>query len=261
MRRWILCLLIVVLTVAACEPLTSSNSGQPATVDPRIFSWDRSPNAVIFSAETVGGQSDFRALSDIPLCALYGDNRLVWLNELGGFDFEVLYDGVGDSAIREFISYLTVTEAIYTHAWNFDNLFATAEVAPVVETVRLIVNGVEHRADSLSGWDAQWFTRVVTMCQRLASAPILFQPAGAWITAQPTPYSVQAPISVWDSTRMGFRLTDAAQARWVTGVPLLDLWNALRSLPGSLLYTEDQVTYYQIAVQVPGISVTSPPAP
>jgi len=259
MRCWMIGLLIAGLV--ACQP--APNPNLPPTVDPSLISWDRSPDAVTFRADVIGGESSIRARSNIPLCTVFGDNRIVWVNELGGFNFEVLYHAANDSAIREFIRYLTVEEAIYDFDWRSDDLFATAEVTPVIETVTLTVNDVMHRTDSFSGWDAQLFARVLTLCKQLGTAPILYQPNGGWVSVERVPYNPQAPISQWDSGSMGFSLPslEGATPRWVTGASLLAIWNALRSLPSSLLYTEDNATFYALALQVPGIMRDAPPPP
>lgn len=235
----------------------------PSVIDPTILSWERSPDAIVFRADVIGGVDDFRARSEIAPCTVYGDQRVVWVNELSGFNVEILYDAVSGDELRDFIRYLTVEEAIYTFGWRYDELFATAEVAPVVETVTLAVNDTTHRTDSLSGWDAELFTRVLTLCKRLGAEPILFEPDGGWLSGRRVAYSPQSPISTWDAARMGLSLPglEGDSPRWVTGAALLTVWEALLSLPSSLLYTEDYAAYYQVALQIPGITRESPPAP
>ncbi|MBK8029124.1 MAG: hypothetical protein IPO91_11560 [Chloroflexi bacterium] len=256
-----LIVVLLALALAACGAPTTPNL--PPTVDPSIITWDRSPNAVVFRADVLGGEDAFGALDDIPQCTIFGDNRVVWLNELGGFHFEVLYDAVTDAELREFIRYLTVDEGIYTFNWSIDSVFGSPTAAPVFQSVDLTVNGLTHRTDSFSGWDSQLFIRVLTMCKRLGDAPILYQPAGGWVSVQPRPYNPQAPISQWDGARMGFGLAAAngAPARWVNGEAILSLWTARRTLPTSLLYTEDNSNYYAVALQLPGITRDALAAP
>ena len=258
MRLW---LIVLLLALAACG--APANPNLPPTVDPAIIVWDHSPNAILFRADVLGGEDDFGALDDIPQCTIFGDNRVVWINELGGFHFEVLYDAVTDTELREFVRYLTVDEGIYTFDWSIDALFGVATAAPVFQTVDLTINGVAHRTDSFSGWDAQLFIRVLTLCKRLGDAPILYQPAGGWVTVRSAPFNPQAPISLWDSGRMGFNLAsvNGTAPRWVTGEAVLSLWTARRTLPTSLLYTEDYSTYYALALQLPGITRDAPAAP
>ena len=54
---------------------------------------------------------------------------------------------------------------------------------------------------------------------------------------------------------------NGAAPRWVTGEAILSLWTARRTLPTSLLYTEDYNTYYALALQLPGITRDAPAAP
>lgn len=259
MRWWMLIGLLILLT--ACGTSGAPNGSDAANA--RVITWERRADAVVFRADVIGGTDAFRARSAIPLCTVFGDNRVMWVNPLDGFRFEVLYDGVSDDALREFVRYLTVDEAIYTFGWNADDALLAAAGASGIPAVTLTVNAVTHRTSANGGWDAQLFRRVLTMCKQLGRAPILFQPHGAWVSVQRAAYSVQAPVSVWEGGALGFSLAAAADApaRWLTGAPLLALWEQFRSLPSSLLYTEDYATYYAVALQVPGVMRDAPAAP
>src|SRR5690606_5319485 len=106
--RWWICAALILLT--ACQPAASNPASQQNANSPddsTLIQWDRSPTNVVFRADVIGGDDDFSARSAIPLCTIYGDNRVVWINELDGFNIEILYDRVSDDAVRSFIEYLT----------------------------------------------------------------------------------------------------------------------------------------------------------
>jgi len=42
-------------------------------------------------------------------------NRVVWVNDLGDFNSQVLWDKVADQQIQDFISYLTVAQQIFNY--------------------------------------------------------------------------------------------------------------------------------------------------
>jgi hypothetical protein len=118
-----------------------------------------------------------------------------------------------------------------------------------------------HAADAFSGWDSEWFGRVVRACKRISQEPILFEPTGAWLTVQPAEYNFSAPTVTWNVPNLS--LTEAAnsgQPRWIEGSNVVTLWNYLNTLPSNLLFLENNV-YHQIALQVPGTSRVSPPPP
>jgi hypothetical protein len=256
----LLCLLPVLVIVAACGRAPQQQSGTP--LPEGLILWDRSPSSIVFRADVIGGPEDISRLSEIPLCTIYGDNRIVWVNELDAFHVEVLYDTVRDSAISDFVSYLTVQERIYTFQALAD-LQESGEIAPVVESVTLNVNGQPHTADAFSGWDSDWFSRVVRSCQRIGQAPILYEPSGGWVTVQRSEYNMQAPNVNWDATGSSLsfaEIADSSQPRWIDGTDVVTLWNSLHSLPSSLRFLQDDL-YYRVGLQLPGITRTSPPAP
>lgn len=254
-------LLPILILMAGCRTAEPSLN-PPAAQNQRVIQWDRSPDNIIFQADVAGGPDTITRLSEIPLCTIYGDNRVVWTNELDAFNVQTLYDFVSDETIDSFITYLTVQERIYTFE-AFAAEQTTPEVVPIVETVLINVNQRLHTADAFSGWDADWFARVLRSCQRLSQTPILFEPDGAWLTVATAPYNTEAPIIVWNPQDTGLSFADAlasSQPRWITGSNVLPLWNALNTLPSALLFSENN-QYYQVAVQVPGITRNAPPRP
>ncbi len=248
--RWIFAL---VLLIAACQPTPSKDD---------IVTWDRSPTTILFRADIVGGESDFRARNAVPNCTIYGDNHLVWVNELGPFQIQVLEDRLPDGAISAFVQFLVVNRRVYTYDAHLSDVETQTADTPVVETITLNVNGMEHHGDSLSGWTADWFPNVLNACKSLGTTPILVEPSSGWVTAQSVPFSMQPPVSTWDAQTMGLSLATVADGapHWITGTAASTLWNMLHSLPSNLIF-EDGDNYYEVALQVPGITRDSPPAP
>lgn len=252
--RWTL---ILTLMLAACRPAA------PATVVPTtLVNWNRSPQAVVFRAEIVGGQSDFIARSVVPNCTIYGDNRVVWINELGAFQIQVLEDRLSDSVIDTFVQYLAAQERIYTFEARLQDIQTQASVSPVVERVTLEVNDVLHQADSFSGWDVEWFPRVLRACKGLSGAPVLVAPSSGWLWAQSIPFSITPPVTTWNAAAMGLSLASATDSapHWISGAAASTLWNTLHSLPDNVIF-EDGTNYYEVALQVPGVTRDAPPPP
>ena len=61
---------------------------------------------------------------------------------------------------------------------------------------------------------------------------------------------------------MGVSLASVAAGapQWISGSAASALWNTLHSLPSNLIFEEGD-SYYQVALQVPGITRDAPPAP
>ena len=252
--RWIFTLALILL-IAACQPAATDGE------QPNIVRWDRSPQTIVFRADVVGGESDFQARNAIPNCTIYGDNRVVWVNELGPSTVQVLEDRLPDVGINAFAQYLAGNERLYTFEARLKEIQAQADVNPVVETVSINVNDLPHTADSFGGWDGDWFPRVLAACKHLGQAPVLVAPSSGWLSAQSVPFSMQPPIATWNAQETGMSLKSATGApKWISGNAASTVWNTLHTLPSNLIF-EDGSDYFEVALQVPGITRDAPPAP
>ncbi len=258
--RWIVALGTLLL-FTACQPPPTSEQGVNNS-DPNVVVWTHDAQTALFRADIVGGESDFRAHNIIPNCTIYGDNRIVWLNELGPFQIEVREDRLPDGAISAFVQYLTVNERVYTFDALLPEVEQQSEINPVVETVLINVNGIDHRADSLGGWDRDWFPRVLNACKKLSQTPVLVAPSSGWLSAREIPFSPQPPLVLWDSAQMGISPASAPPdaPKWISGDGAASLWHTLHSLPSNMIF-EDGDHYYEIALQVPGVTRDAPLAP
>lgn len=229
---------------------------------PGLITWVRDPNYVLFRAEIAGGEDPFLDRNVIPDCTIYGDNRIVWKNELDAQENQALEDRLSDDAISAFIQYLTVTERIYTFEEKLPDLATQFPTVPVVERVTIAVNGMSHRADGLSGWDAGWFDRVLDTCKSLGQSPVLILPQAGWLSTREVPFDVAPPLVMWDAAATGFSLGEHVgdTPGWVTGQGVAQLWERIHSLPLNSIY-QDGDHFYWVALQIPAVTRGSPPTP
>lgn len=254
------------LIIAACGLLMGCQQAVPPTPSPRvggngIINWVRDPNVIIFRADIVGGATpDFVQLSETPQCTIYGDNRVVWVNEVSAPAFEVLIDVVGDEAITRFIEYLTIQERVFSYASATQPPESSAD--PVLEQVIIDVSGQRYVVDNTSGWDADWFNRVLNLCKRISSTPILYEPSGGWLTVRRVDDVPAAPKIYWQPGQNGLTLSilNEGERYWQTGAAALSVWRLLYSLPYTAQIVEGDAVY-QMALQVPGITRDAPAAP
>ncbi len=258
---------VLVSLIAACTaspaptPIVDMSS---VAVANSVIQWARSPEVIVFRADVVGGarQNTFEGQRDVAWCTVYGDNRVVWVNELGAFATEVLYDRVSDDVIGNFIAYLTINERIYTYEALAPTVSPGVE-SPVIETVYINVNGIEHRGDGFSGWDREWFARVLRACKNLSQSPVLFEPQNGWLSARESTYNADTSFRTWDPAATGVDLAQVASSGepvWISGAGVREVWNAQNQLPSQFVMQQGD-RYFQVALQVPGISRVSPPAP
>lgn len=270
MMKHLLLGFIIALSLVACAPQS------PDSVVNEEISWDRNPETIVFRADVIGGeQADaFFTRNEIPLCTIYGDNRVVWVNDLGDFNRQVLWDKVSDEAIRNFILYLAMTERFFTFESSFETELPT-EVSPVREILQVAVSGRSHSNDSFSGWDddpllanasaESYFQRVVKACKSISTTPVLYEPQGAWLSAQVIEYSPNIPMVFWESAAANLPLAPVAaadNAQWLDNQNVRILWSLFLSSSQHVAFIDLQDNeVYQLALQVPGITRESPPAP
>ena len=228
------------------------------------ITWDRSPDAVVFRIEIVGGgrEAEFAARDDIAPCTVYGDNRVVWTNELSAFNEQVLFDQVGDDAIRVFIETLTVVDQLFSYPARAD-LQLPSSIVPVYEQITINVSGGSFQSDAFSGWPADYYERILDRCRTISQTPVLFEPSAGWFSVVEVPYDLQTPAYPWETAAAGIRLSELAasgERRWVTDPLSRVLWNLVRTSPPDVQLVEDNRAF-QISFEVPRVTRYSPPPP
>lgn len=260
---------LLLLALAACQPGAPEATPTPIGEVTRpelvgLIDWVRSPSTVVFRAEVVGGDQEqqFFARNDIPACTVYGDNRVVWTTTTSRSDDGVAYDLVSDEVIRTFVEELALTDQFFKYDAGLDAL-PTSEVTPVVERITLFVNGEVHTADSFGMWPLDFFQKMLVKCRSLSQSPIEFLPDGGWVSAQAVAYSSNAPSALWNSNIGLLNLQELAastEPRWITGEAAHVVWQELRR--GGLDFRfEQEGQQYNVVLDVPNVTRSSPPAP
>jgi hypothetical protein len=254
--------ILLALVLAACGG-GGGGGDQSAVTEGSLIEWDRNPNTVIFRADVVGGDEDpFIARSEIPPCTIYGDNHIVWTNELGPFNVQVLEDRLPDDKIRDFVNFLALQQQIYKYAAKSDQQVGSS-AAPVVETLTLFVNNVNHVTDAFAGWDHNYYQGILDYCTNISSAPVLYVPSAAWVSAKVVDYDSNAVGIQWDADANGLKLADLAASgdrKWITDRNVGLIWNILRTSPPNTQFGEGDVRY-DVALEVPNITRDAPAAP
>ncbi len=242
----------------------ASTAGGSANVDNNPIQWNRDPQNIVFRADVRGGESvgSPTELSEIPVCTIYGDNRVVWVVNATDDTTQVLFDHVDDLAIRNFVDFLVVGKTYFEYSAQAD-LQSAGGVTPVVETLFLNVNDTPHDADTFGGLDYDDYLEIVAYCQSLSQSPVIYEPEGAWVRAIAVEYNPAIPAIFWDAQANGLNLAELAasgEQRWITGAPLRILWDRIRTtLPGTRF--EQEFLNYEMILQVPNISRYADPPP
>lgn len=258
MRLTLLMLLIALL--AACQSTATDSTSPPAD----LVVWERDPENIVFRADIVGGETELRARSRVPNCTIYGDNRIVYINELPNQEVQVLEDRATDASIAQFIQTLAFDELIYSFEAGLPTVQAEQPGAnPVTEMLYINVNGLAHTADSLGGWDSRIFGDTLAHCKALSGAPVLVLPTAGWVSAREIPADTNAPLVNWNES-FGVSLSEIAAQNgervWHSGELITWLWETMRRVSSNTLYFEND-RYYEVALEVPRVTRSSPPAP
>ncbi len=256
-KLWILLLLWI---VSAC----SNNTAPPQVVsDGSVIQWDRNPSTVVFRSDVTGGSRDeFLTRSEIAACTIYGDNRVVWTNELGPFNTQVLEDRLTDEQIRNFVTFLQVNKEFFRYTDKGAQLPASS-AQPTVETLTLSVNGFTYITDAFGGWTLDYYDDVTRACREISLAPVLYEPQEGWVSAKSVPYDSQFPSVFWDPGANGLSLNEVAtsgERKWITGRTVQVIWKLLRESPPTIQLVEND-QQYQIALEIPNVTRNSPQAP
>jgi len=276
-RLWAISILGVFILVACGGGDTSTNtgdSGVPDDFNDSVVQWDRDPLSVVFRADVVGGddRDSIWRKNDVPLCTIYGDNRVVYASEIeGSSSFNVIWDTLTDQQISEFIGDLVVNKRIFTYDEGFTRE-VPSETMPVYERLVLNVNDSNHVTDSFADWvdnsagdiELAYFEGILNDCRNLATSPKLFEPTGAWLSVETTELDNNQPAILWEAEAAGLSFNEIIGNEapvWIEGANVLILWEQLYNTAFSLQIAEGEDSYYLFALQVPGVTVDSPPAP
>jgi hypothetical protein len=252
---------LLIALLAACQP----NAAETAQPNQNVVMWTRDADTVIFRADIVGGESDFAARGRVPNCTIYGDNRVVYTNELATQQVQVIEDRASEANIAQFIQNLAFADLIYSYGAGlptFDAEQSGDSVRPVVEELYVYVNALEHTADSLGGWEPGIFARALERCKSLSGTPVLVLPTAGWISAREVPATNIPPLTLWTPTDPPLRQIAERNGErvWYTGDLVTWLWDTLRRVPSNTLFYENE-RYFEVALEVPRITREAPPAP
>jgi hypothetical protein len=262
MRRWRLglALLSSVFLFGACG---SAPAVTPVPQVPTVpaFGWDTKPGSIVVRFDRIlNGEPAVNAANRLPLCTVYGDGHLVWLNFVPPASEEVLEARLNDATLRSFIDYAIRDQ----HFYSLPD-YASKQLPPegkyTVESITLNLNNEVRTIRNYGPWSNNEFQTLLDKCTHLTSQPVSFLPTGAWLTAQTISES-NDPRLEWSPT-IGFKLsglTDSSKPMWISGEVLNYLWQTQRRTLGAVQWLEDGKSY-KLGLQVPGISRDAPPAP
>jgi hypothetical protein len=265
-------LILVAVVLASCTGGGQNNQnpgGQTpipptATSEPSgpVITWDKSPETIIVRLDRVLlKEPPYDGLNRLPSCTLFGNGRLLWINNIPPNGEEVLEAYLDDVTIRGFLEYVIRDKKFYNSPDYASQELPPSENAPL-ESVTLNVSQELRTVRSYRRWPDNLYLDILDKCRTLTETRALYIPTGAWVTGYAVPDNPNAPKIGWPPTGP-FKMAELAASgnpMWVTDVALTQLWTAQRQSLGQIYWLEGGKTY-RVAIQVPGVSRDSPPAP
>jgi hypothetical protein len=208
----------------------------------------------------ITGETAVDAMNRLPLCSLYGDGYLRWVNPAPPQGEEIFEARINETTVRSFLDYL-IREQRYFSIPDY----ASRQLPPTgkfaTDSVTLNINNETRTVRSYGVWPQNEFNTMLDKCTHLTSEPVAYLPTGAWLYVQPIAGSSD-PIITWLPST-GFSLKDQASAAkplWISGDVLTFIWNTLHRTMGTVQWVEDGQAF-KLGLQVPGVSRESLPPP
>ena len=256
MRRSLLFLMLIVLVLAGCKgdnDNTSSDANGDTDNALGPFDWNRTADAIVVRLDSQPDQESpaFR-LNNIPPCTVWGDGRVVWVNETGSSAEEVLEARIEDDKIRAFLEDI-INRGFYD--WE-DELIPPSTGNPVVETITVSLYNDVRTVRRFSIWPQSAYTHILENCRLLSESPVLVMPEAGWVSAYQVPRDPSMPNWLWppDASFTLQELAENSQARWLEGPLATELWLSAREERGDAQILERNGNAYQVAIVVPGYS-------
>jgi hypothetical protein len=251
---------LLIVGLAACnnkdenEKKDDGSDGDPGL---GLFEWDKSPETIIFRVDDQGSlETPADLANDVPLCTLWGDGRLVWVNVLPG-STEVLEARISDDQIRGLVETI-----IRTGFYDWENDILQPDADRVLESITLNLYESSRTVERYSAWPVNGFEALREVCAGLSEARALVVPTGGWMNAYEVELVSSAKVIPWPRSAP-FTLAELATSdtpRWVESPWAEFIWTNVAREGGIVQVREDDKAYV-VSLQVPGVSRDAPPAP
>lgn len=257
-------ILVAALVLSGCGGASNNPATQPAGGGglPGLI-WNKDPKTIIVRLDrTLNGEPQAASLNRLPLCTIYGDGHVVWVNSVPPVSEEVLEARIDDSTMKSFLDDFLIRGQKFYSIPDY----AAAQLQPdgrfSIESITVNLSNEVRTIRNFGAWPNGEFQNILDKCTHLTTQPVTYLPLGAWLSVQPATGTTSDPNIVWQAGAP-FKLSDLAasgQPVWINGQMLNVLWTSLRRTLGAVQWVENDKSY-RVVLQVPGISRESPAAP
>jgi hypothetical protein len=264
MRKITLVAILLIMLLAGCQ------TGEPSPEPTRPFvdvDWNKAPEAVIVRVDDVVYQPESRVhLSEIPLCTVYGDGRVIWLSTSEQVNNQALEGTISEEEMLAFINFV-IEQGFYSWITDQEDPMIPTDFDPRIPYVEMNLIQDQRRTHPDTGQQSdvavseEGYEAIIQRCMNLIADPVLVWPRGGWLHVYPANEAYNPARALWRGGE-SVRLADAAASGgpvWIEGDLARDVWNTIHD-SGNFVYIEDARPYF-VAMQVPGVTRDSPPPP
>ena len=240
------------------NPLDTDNSGSGAEGPAPIAEWDRSPEALILHGTfCCGFVPQLVPINYVPDFSIWGDGRIVWTS----YHEEAPRRMVWEAHIDETAMQQLIGQIISAGFFSWDTRYANNTVADFADKCLLI--NVSERSH--------------TVCEYFEGAPdtfhVIYEQLNTGYGLRGREYIPTEGLLIarafsgsdvetfkWDASRSGISIADAGEpGTWVDALSVQEAWAAVNANPWAPFVQENGL-HYQVTIQIPGLSMTEPPA-
>jgi hypothetical protein len=245
-------LIALALAAFACSAVST------ATPTPAI-TWDTSPDKVIVRLTFCCGLvPESFALNYLPDAQVWGDGRILWAQTSNSGERRVLEARLTESEMKALFQRM-MDDGFFGWQDNYAD-YTVTDMPSKCLSVELTGKS-KSVCEYYKGAPQAFHDLYAHIASGAGAAGADFVPEKAFLTAAPRTFSgpVQPDLH-WPVDSLGFSLSEAVGGKWVEGEAAELAWRVVNKNQWGHV-VQDGDTYYQLVVQVPGVSQNAPPAP
>lgn len=220
--------------------------------------WHTDPEALVVRASFGGGlvPQNF-ALNALPDAQVWGDGHIIWVE----------YDTQGARRVLE--GYLTAAqvetylrEVVNAGFFGWENVYSNPNVYDAgTQCLRIYLTSESKSVcEYYEGAPRAFHQLYNTVAAGAGADGADYVPAQGYLTALAIGDVYSQPVALhWPADSLGLSLGETLGGVWVEGEALELAWRTLNTNLYAIVQEGD--AYYQLIVQVPGVSQSEPPAP
>jgi hypothetical protein len=242
------------------EPTASPPPTLPSTTVASGLAWDTSPGAkVIIATFCCGLSPELLRLNYLPVAQVWGDGRILW-SKIDAEGHRQVWEGMLSQEQMTGLLQSAVNVGFFDWEELYKSPDSPTDLPPRCVSIQL--RDQVHRVCEYQKGAPRAFTSLYTTLENGAGLDGKdYKPAKGFLVAHPQSASYNdSQVPVWDAKSTNITLSQAINGLWVEGPALDAVWELLKSKPAGPIVMHNG-DYYQLSLQIPGVSLMEPPAP